>query len=142
MIDENKYNRIVEGTEFAPQPEERFTYMDALALDELLAMRTAIDARLPATALKDMNLEQELVTQYLKVVALQEKVLLDERTPANQLAQVSNSVAATLQQLVSMQSKFHTSERLKEIEARLIRTLNKIPDEYVQEFFKWYEEEQ
>ena len=45
-------------------------------------------------------------------------------------------------QLVTMQTKFHTSERLKEIEGRLIKALDKVPKQYLEEFFEWYASEE
>lgn len=105
---------------------------------EMLRLRSEIDRHLPAR-LGDLNLEQELLQQYVRVKALQDEVLADGDTPANQKAQVAGQVASTLQQLVKMQSEWNTSERLKEIEARLIKALDKVPHEYLEVFFAWYE---
>lgn len=138
MLDREKYERVSSGEEFAQDTPEIFAELDNLSVEDLLNLRSEIETRLPSTKLKDMDLEKELVLQYHKMVQVQARVAEDARTPANQLAQVGNSVAATLQQLVTMQTKHHTSERLKEIEARLIKALNKVPAEYLREFFDWY----
>lgn len=141
MINDEKLKNMLAGGEMGVPSVRQRRDIDNMSVEELLALRAEIDARLPATSLRNMDLEKELVIQYLKVVALQTRVLEDDQTPANQLAQVSNAVAGTLQQLVTVQTKFHTSERLKEIEGRLIKALNRLPPDQMEEFFKWYESE-
>ena len=143
MLDREKYDQVISGDAFSSAAESTiFEDIKDWDVEELLELRASIDALLPSTALRDMDLEKEMVLQYHRVVALQTRVLGDDRTPANQLAQVSNAVASTLQQLVTMQTKFHTSERLKEIEGRLIRALDKVPKQYLEEFFEWYASEE
>lgn len=141
MLNEEKFEKIVSGEAFTPLQLQVHNDIRDWNIEELLNLRAEIDKLLPSTKLKDMDLEKELILQYHRVLALQTRVLEDTNTPANQMAQVSNAVAGTLQNLVSMQSKFHTSERFKELESRLIKTLNKLPQEHVDEFFKWYEQE-
>ena len=58
---------------------------------------------------------------------------------ANQQAQVSNSTAAVLQQLIKLQSEVHTSERLKKIEQKLIEALNSLPSHVQEAFLETYE---
>ncbi|MFA5387849.1 MAG: hypothetical protein WC322_05725 [Candidatus Paceibacterota bacterium] len=142
MLDREKYEKVLTGDAFDRTSKGLNGDLALMTVPELLTLRSEIDQRLPATALRDMDLERELVLQYQRVVALQDDVMADSDTPANQRAQVSNSVAATLQHLVTMQSKFHTAERLKEIESRLIKALNKLPDGTVAEFFEWYESDE
>ena len=141
MLNEEKYEKVLTGEAFSEETPQIYTDIRDWNTEELLNLRAEIDKLLPSTKLKDMDLEKELVLQYHRVIALQTRVLEDTSTPANQLAQVSNAVAGTLQNLVSMQSKFHTSERFKEIESRLIKALNKLPQGQMDEFFKWYESE-
>lgn len=109
--------------------------MDVMALLEL---RSQINMMLPAIALKDMNLEEELVIQFQTAKAFQHEVL-SSGEEANKKAQTLNACTATLQNLIKMQSEYHTAERLKNIESRLIKALNTIPDEHLKEFFAWYE---
>lgn len=142
MLNEQRYEEVSSGEAFGDEKPQIYSDIQDWNVEELLNLRAEIDRLLPSTKLKEMDLEKELVLQYHKVVALQTRVLEDDRTPANQLAQVSNAVAGTLQQLVTMQAKFHTSERLKEIEGRLIKALNKVPKQYLEEFFEWYESEE
>lgn len=114
-------------------------FLEIMDDDRLLLLRSAIDARLPPKALKDLNLQDELVTQFQVAKALQSVTITSEFEEANKKAQVLNTTATVLQQLVKMQSEYHTAERLKEIEARLIKSLEKIPEHFLVEFFKWYE---
>ena len=114
--------------------------IDEMDVDELLALKDQIEGRLPNRSLKAMNLEEELVEQYMKVKALQNRVLNDEGIPANQLAQCAGQVASTLQALVRMQTEWYNAERFKDIESHLIKTLNKLPAEMVEDFFTWYED--
>lgn len=111
-----------------------------LDVDELLILRSTIDNRLPATALKDMNLEGELVIQYQVAKALQ-TATLSSHEEANKKAQTVNTCAAALQQLVKMQSELHNAERFKAIESRLIQSLEKVPENYLHDFFEFYENE-
>lgn len=99
-------------------------------LDEvaLMNLRVHIDNRLPPTKLKNLDLEKELVIQFKISQHVQNMILEDLDTPANQKAQVLNSVVSTIQKLVEMQSNHYTTERLKEIENALIRALNDWPE--------------
>lgn len=113
--------------------------LEGLTTEELLLLRSRIDEKLPATALKDLNLQEEAVIQFLVVKALQEKVMADESVPANQKAQVANACAATLQQLDRVQKETYTFERFKEIEHILAETMNDWPAEMSKKFFVEYE---
>lgn len=112
---------------------------------ELLALRAAVDALLPATDLGDLNLDQELVRQYLVTKAFQSEALTDYNTPANQKAQVLNSCAGILDALVETQAKFYKQERFKKIERALIQELRKWPSEtsetFINDLAKALEEE-
>ena len=110
-----------------------------LPVDALLDLRGQIDNALPARALKDLDMEHELVVQMQIVKNLQHQTLLDDAVPANQKAQVTNSCASALEALIRMQAKYASGERLKQIETHLIETLNRLPKDQTEEFFKWYE---
>ena len=112
--------------------------IDEMDLQDLLELRAKIDAHLPATSLKDMNLEEELVIQFQTAKALQTSVI-NGNEEANKKSQTLNACAAALQNLIKMQAEYHTAERLKNIETRLIKALDKVPREYLVDFFEWYE---
>lgn len=118
--------------------------LDHLSVEELLLVRAEIDQRLPAVKLRDLDLETEAVVQYQRAKLMQEEILKEreegaEAVPANQKAQIINSVAALLQQLNKVQDEKYTAERLKQIESTLVRVLNKWPPEMTNEFFEQYE---
>jgi hypothetical protein len=113
--------------------------LEGYDLDGLLRLRQEIDGMLPARALKDLNLEEELVVQFLAVKSLQTSVLTDEMTPANQKAQVAGQVASTLQQLVKMQTDLRKDEQLKRMETALMSALGLLPLEARELFFEEYE---
>lgn len=121
-----------------PIPTPGRLQFDQLDIANLLELRAKIDAALPALALKDMNLEEELVIQFLTAKTLQTTVVSSDEE-ANKKAQTVNTCASALQALIKMQTEFHTAERLKAIEARLIKALDKVPKKYLEEFFEWYE---
>jgi hypothetical protein len=113
--------------------------VETMSLDQLLKLRAEIDGRLPASSLKDIDLEHELVVQFITVKNLQSSVIDDKDVQANQKAQVANSCASTLQQLVKMQTEFYTAERFKEIENHLIASLRDLPPEASEQFLDAYE---
>lgn len=118
---------------------KKISSLQDYSISELLSLRAEIDARLPASSLQDMNLERELVRQYLKVQELQEESRQDEGVPYNQQAQVANSVASTLDALVKMQKDIYTSERFKAIENLLIQYIKRMPLELAEQFVAEYE---
>lgn len=140
MLDREKYDQVISGDAFSSAAESTiFEDIKDWDVEELLELRASIDALLPASNLSEMNLEGELVRQYYRVVALQTRTLGDERTPANQLAQVSNVVASTLQQLVKMQMDVRRDEQLKLIEVALLEAIQDLPQEAKDSFFARYE---
>lgn len=113
--------------------------LDSYSLDELMDLRTQIDSRMPIRKLKDVNLEQELVLQLQAVQRLQNLVIEDESTPANQRAQVAGAVATALGTLGKLQIEVYSSERLKRIEAILIEVMGGMSKKSQEEFFVKYE---
>lgn len=102
--------------------------LDNMSLSDLLALRNQVEQRLPARDLKDMDLNRELVLQVLALQQLQSDVLNDEDVPANQQAQVANSLSAALTTLVKLQADVYTSERLKRLEAIYVDALRALPE--------------
>lgn len=122
------------------QPTSPHSDLANMAVDELLEMRRQIETLLPVKDIKDLNLSRELVLQVQALQALQQRVLSDGEAPANQQAQVANSLSAALVNLVKLQTDVYTSERMKVIEAILVETLKTLPIEAQREFLDAYEE--
>lgn len=102
------------------------TLLETLSVAELLDLRSQVEQRLPAKNLKDIDLSRELVLQMLALQQLQQKVLADMETPANQQAQCASAVSAALANLVKVQGDVYTSERLKKIEQSLAEAVNEL----------------
>lgn len=111
-----------------------------MPVDQLMEMRRQIEAQLPVKDLKDLNLSRELVLQVQALQALQQRVIDDPNTPANQVAQCANSLSAALVNLVKLQTDVYTSERLKVIESILVECVKTLPMDVQNEFFDRYEE--
>ena len=136
MIDESKVKNFGRDEQAAP-PTFRWS---ALPLETLLRYLDEIRQVLPATTLLDMNMEEELILQFQAVRTLQNTILDDISVPANQKAQVANSVASVLGSIADLQNKVYSSERFKRIETLLIRHLNKLPEDVAAAFLEDYEQ--
>jgi hypothetical protein len=88
--------------------------------------------------LSDLNLEEEVLLNYK--IAKHTLEDLDDETPANQKAQVINSITSILKDLVKMQTELYDAERVKKMEACLIQVLKTLPDAQQDEFFEIYGE--
>ena len=114
--------------------------VDSINLDnydeaELLSLKTRVSALLPLT-LASVNLEEELLTQLTSAKSL----LADSYdAPANQKAQVSNSITTILKQLTDLQTSLTTTETIKRMERILLAVLKEFPDLQAP-FMKAYEE--
>lgn len=136
MIDESKVKNFGRGEETST-PTFKWT---ALPVETLLRYLDEIRSALPYNSLVDMNMEEELILQFQAVRALQNNILDDESVPANQKAQVANSVANVLGSIADLQNKVYSSERFKRIETLLIRHLNKLPEDVAAAFLEDYEQ--
>lgn len=127
--------RALRGFEKAVAPP----VLDTLNVSELLDLRAEIDLRLPARKLSDIDLEEELLMQFARTRAFYDAIIGDTNTPANQRAQVANSCSAILEQLIKLQLKLFSAERVKAIELTIIRVLKELPEATQLRFFELYE---
>lgn len=107
--------------------------------DDLLALLDEVESRLPPAKLAHLNLEEELVRQLHRAKALQSEVLKDDETPANQKAQVMNTVGAVIADIVKMQERLYNAERFKALEGLLIDALKSLPKDQAEAFIDQYE---
>ena len=98
-----------------------------------------VPAKPTETTLATLNLDKELLAQYRNAQSVLEDTLYDEQTPANQKAQVLNTITSILQQILKSQTELYDSERVKKIESTLISVLKKYP-ELAQAFIVDYEQ--
>lgn len=107
---------------------------------ELVNFYDEIRAALPPLTLSETNLEEQMLLQYHTLRELQSEVIDDGDVPANQKAQVANTVSSSLGKLADMQDRMYTTERFKFIENTLIRHLRKLPEDVAEAWIKDYEE--
>ena len=138
MIDEDKLAQVQAAMLGEVVPEDGFD-LDTMTHDELRELRDEIDRRLPEDKLSQMDLTQELLSQYRLVKRLQDSVLMDDSIAPNQRSQVAGQVASTLQQLVKMQTEFHNAERFRAIENLLIKSIKMMPLDAAEAFISEYE---
>lgn len=127
------------GDNDSPSRKKQILNWSTYTVAELVRFRDEITKKLPPLALKDLNLEEQVLLQYHTMRELQGDVMEDEMTPANQRAQVANGVGAVLKTLADKQTDLYTTERFKDIENLLIRTLGKLPEELAAGFITEYE---
>ena len=139
MINDEKLAQVQAAMAGFEAPEKDEIDLDEMSVDELRALRDEIDRRLPEEKLSQMDLTQELLSQYRLVQRLQTDVLDNEEVPANQRAQVAGQVASTLQQLVKMQTEFQNAERFRAIENLLIKSIKLMPRDAAEAFITEYE---
>lgn len=133
MFDKSKLDAMPEKPSALPD-------IQTLDLEGLLELQAQIEARLPPTRLEDIDLTRALTLQYHRSQALLSKVMGDgSDVPANQKAQVANTCAATLKQLIDMQGGLYNQERMKTIESALIKALKTLPKETQEVFINHYE---
>jgi hypothetical protein len=124
---------VSQGDPKKPQsetPVERYlgAPLNKIPLADLIDLYEAVKNALPPSKLQDIDLAQEIILQFMRVKELQTLTLGDGETPANQKAQVANSVSAILAQLMKLQTELHTAERFKILESILIQTLKDFPE--------------
>lgn len=120
------------------KPEKASKLYANLSQAELLAAREEIDELLTETKLKEVNLSKELLLQLKKAKLLQKNTEEDEDVPANQRAQVQNSLGTVLINLAKHQQATYTAERFKKLETAVIKCLKTLTKEQQDEFFKLY----
>lgn len=112
-------------------------HIAGLSEDDLLKLRHAVDKKLQIDP-RMLNMADELGLQYRAGMALLASIQDDKDVPANQRAQVFNSVGAMLEKIVKQQKVVYDAERLKRYEAALLKTLKSMPEEQQTLFFNLY----
>lgn len=118
-------------------PEKPATDIADLSEDQLLALRAEIDDKLQI-GIKNLNLTEELGLQYRNGMKLLKDIQSDNSTPANQKAQVFNSVSGMLEKIVKMQESVYSMERLKRYEVAFLKAIETLPVEGKENFFDLY----
>lgn len=105
----------------------------------LLALRQRIDLKMKVE-ISNINLTEELGLQYRQGQALLAEIMVDKSVPANQKAQMQNSIRATLESIIRQQEIVYSAERLKRFETAFHKVLEKLSPESKALYFELYEE--
>ncbi len=89
-------------------------------------------------SLDKLNLEDELLALYTKCKNTLAAFELDEETPANQLAQLMNTMKSVLSDIAKTRTELYNAERIKLMEACLISALKSTPQEVQDAFMSAY----
>lgn len=138
MIDESKVKNLSSGSNSPGSATFQWAH---LPQETLLRYKLEIEAFLPSTKLRDVDVEAELVTQLRLAQRLQAKVMdLDpDDVPLNQVVQAVNSVSSIIERLARLQIDLIDAENLKRMEAAFVKAVNGLPDDAVEAFFARYD---
>lgn len=119
-----------------PDPKNDEIDVETMELDELLALRARIDAKIPGKSLNDVNLTREALIQFQMAKVLQvEANKVDTNVPVNQRAQVQNSLASILKELSKLQKELYDSEYTKRLKMAVIKVLKELPKSAQAKFY-------
>lgn len=113
--------------------------LESLDDEALMRLRGAIDKKLKIDP-RHLNMADELGFQFKAGKILLESIQDDSDVPANQRAQVFNSVGAMLEKISKQMKIAYDAERLKRFEAAFMKVLVDLPDEEKRKFFDLYGE--
>jgi len=120
-----------------PPKSKKVGDLDSMSEGELLALRSQIDSRLTGTKLSEVNLTKELLIQLRSAKLLQAKVTeADSDVPANQKAQVQNSIGGIIMNLSKIQMALYDAESMKRLKAATIRVVKTLPKPQQDQFFE------
>ena len=88
---------------------------------------------------KDSDLEEELLSQYNKIVQLQDDVKDNDDIPANQRAQVMNSAVSALAQIIKLRQDLKRETTLQLMEQALLEAVDTLDKPARDVFFEEYE---
>lgn len=128
--------------DYSLEKREKDDKFDISALNqaELLALRTKIEAKITGTTLSELNLVKETLFQFQSAKVLQaEAGAANSDVPMNQRAQVQNSIAKILDQLGKIQMELYSSEKLKRLQAAVIKIVKQLPKPQQDTFFEQIE---
>lgn len=84
-------------------------------------------SKVTATKLSELDLDHELLQQY-KAASDTYEAIKAGNTPANQKAQLLNTITTILTGILKLQTDLYNAERLKKLESTLIATLKDFPE--------------
>jgi len=113
---------------------------------EFFAGFTPFESAAPAAPVAPHNsdlglieVSSELALIFSSGKALLDSVLGDDNVPANQRAQVLNSVSSILEKITKTRTELYNAEMVRRIEQTLIKVMKDQPKEIQEAFFEQYE---
>ena len=79
-------------------------------------------------SLQDLDLQDELLTQYVQAKQLLKDVEFADEIPLNQKAQAQNSILGILAQIIKQQETLHNVANVTRIELALVAALKECPE--------------
>lgn len=127
-----------EADEYEPTPAE-LLMPEVRQLDErnLAALRHELDILLDLD-IAGMDLGKEIVLQYRQGKALLAEVQVDKTVPANQQAQLFNTLRAQLTEIFKQQEVIWSMQRLKKYEVAFVKASNLLTPEAKTAFMSLY----
>lgn len=111
--------------------------LHTLSKERLLKMRNEIDGILNLS-LENIGMEEELAIQLMQAKALYQTA--DENVPANQKAQVLNTISSIIASISKTAVEVYSVARLKKIEAAVLAAVTPLDSEAKARFFDLYKE--
>ena len=136
LVDQERYAAI--QTRLRGEAPDVVDPLATLSPADLRRLRSEIDRLLPDDSVKGMDLGDELVQQYHKTKQLMDDTLDSDDCPANQKAQVCNSVVTILAQLTKLQEDLKLQKTLALMESVLVEAIKTLPEAVKEEFFTEY----
>jgi arginine/lysine/ornithine decarboxylase len=127
---------MIKDRDFTPAKPKTIS-LDSLTANELGDLRHRIDEILQLD-LQNLDMSKELAFSYQQAKRLYAEIQSDETIPANQKAQVLNSCTAMQRQAIKSQELVYSIERLKKIEAAILKAVATLPIDAKEAFFDLY----
>lgn len=126
-------------TDVSLKPRAAADFED-LSTEELEALLNPAILEIPLpNSTKEISLDRELAQHYGRVRNFLYSIKDEEGIPANQVAQVFNTLTQVLAQITKLQQAVQNIKRLEAVEAALVRAMQTCPDEVKNSFFAEYE---
>lgn len=111
--------------------------LESMTESARIGLRQQIDDTL-TLKLEDLNLAEELALQFKQAKSLYADVVDDDDIAANQKSQVLNSCTTIIATITKAQAELYNAERLKKLEAAILKALKTLPKDSQEAFFELY----
>ena len=108
--------------------------LDDLTDSQVITLRAAIDQRLNLS-LDSIDMKQELALQLRNAQSLYAEAADSSEIPANQKAQILNTISSILKSVTDIAETIHTIEKHKKIEVATLAAVKDLPTDAKDKFF-------